>query len=116
MIMEFDNSRKFTLLEHDGRAYYIKISRYTRTEPFFGMKQPTPHGGTLGVGCMLLIKYNGLPVERKWRLYEEGEVIAEGITDKNGKSYELPVAMHYLGVKNYGFEMVAPTAETDQET
>lgn len=63
--------------------------------------------------CTVLIKYNGLPAVRKWRLYEEGKVIAEGLTDDDGKSYELPVAMYYLGVKKYGFEMVAPS-ETEQ--
>ena len=112
MIMEFDNSRQRILLEHDGRAYYIKISRYLRTQPFVGMKQPTPHGGMLGMDCSLLIKYNGLPVIRQWRLYEEGKIIAEGSTDEEGKAYELPISMHYLGAKKYGFEMITEAATT----
>ena len=114
MIMEFDNSRKRILLEHDGQAYYVKISRYLRIKPFVGMKQPTPHGGMLGIDYSLLIKYNGLPAIRQWRLYEEGKVIAEGLTDEDGKSYGLPITMHYLGAKKYGFEMI--TEATTQQT
>ncbi len=105
--MAFNNLPLSLLFEHDGRAYYIKIYRYVRTEPFSSMKQPTPFGGLLGRDCVLLIKHNGLPAERRWRLYEDDEIVAEGITDKEGKAYSLPIKMPYMGVYQYGFEMIS---------
>lgn len=115
MIMQFYNASGSLLFEHDGRAYYIKICRYLRTNPFPNMKQPTPFGGFLGSDCLLLIKYNGLPVKRKWRLYEEGEVVAEGMTDEEGKSYSLPIKMPYQGTYRYGFELVSGEEETPDQ-
>jgi len=106
MILEFDNTRGI-LLEHDGRAYYIRISKYSRTTSLPDMKQSPQLGCSLGVGYVLEIKHHGLPAEKRWRLYVDGQPIMDGYTSPDGKYFGLPIQLPCFGIKQYGFELIA---------
>ena len=91
---EFQNL-DFELINEAKDEVYVKLERECRTEPFVGMKQPTPRGGILGSETVLRVKYEGKTAEYRWEIYLAEQLVLKGTTDAKGRSGELGIPLCY---------------------
>ncbi|MHA1288932.1 MAG: hypothetical protein ACTSPB_16190 [Candidatus Thorarchaeota archaeon] len=112
---EFEN-HDFELIEEAKNEVYVKIERICRTTPFVGMKQPTPIGGILGYEAILTIKHLGELVSYPWTISQSGDTIAEGLTDMQGKSENLPIPMNYGRLQTYTVAVFEPEPIEESES
>jgi hypothetical protein len=87
-----------------------------RTEPFLGMKQPTPQGGFLGSECILILENEGVKAkDYRFCFSCDGEELFGGILNDKGESGDLHVKMPYQGKHTYTIEVLEPIDEAKEE-
>jgi hypothetical protein len=100
-------NHEFEIFEEADNDLYIKIERECRTQPFLGMKQPTPRGAMLGYEVVLTVKHFGEPaVGSIWEI-RTADVVLSGEIDKDGKSRNIDLPMPYSGLKTYSLKLFA---------
>lgn len=120
-MIKFDNSLDVgTLvegeLEFEGEPLNYRVERRLRTEPFLGMKQPTPNGGFLGSECILVFDIPGKSTTGyRYKLSVDGEEVSGGVISDRGETEDLKVAMPFRGLFKYEIEILepVPTPELD---
>lgn len=96
-----------TIYREDELSYCVEWRM--RTQPFIGMKQPTPNGAFLGSECVLALKVANLKAASwRYRLFENGEEVGGGFTNARGESSGIRVKMPYRGAKEYAIEVLGP--------
>ena len=118
-MIEFDNSLDVgTLvegeLEFKGDPLNYRVERRLRTEPFLGMKQPTPNGGFLGLECILIFDIPGKNITGyRYKLFIDGEEVLDGVVSGRGETEDLQVAMPFRGLRSYKIEILEPIPEPE---
>lgn len=114
---EFRNIEHLSF-EQSEESIYIKIWRQLRTDPFFGMKQPTPFGGFLGFEVKLLVRYEGLRADGySFDLFRNDDKIQSGVTGPDGTFTGLKIDITYDEdqVDDYRLEVFEKINEEQQE-
>jgi hypothetical protein len=101
----------------EGTIYEYIVERRMKLQPYLGMKQPVPHGCSLGTECVVKLLVDGQPAHgMNYRLFCDGEEVSGGIF-YNGESAGISISMPYAGIHDYSIEFMhgLKDKETSQE-
>lgn len=97
LLASFDFSNNdYIITEQSKDNILVRMWRELRRQPFIGMKQNTPHGGVLGLQCILEIKRDGLPASfLNFIIYKNKHEIQRGFLNNIGRYENIRIPMVY---------------------
>ena len=104
------NNDDYNIIEEAKEDIYVKIERVVRTQPFEGMKQPTPIGGFLGLETIMNVKHRGNVGQYTWEL-TDGESSCFGMTGQDGLYIGLPIPIAYGSYKTFRLKISVESGE-----